>query len=59
MLERSYQNAITQRRLVDGPAGPWLDGFAETLRGEGCAGEGLGGRIRGLPSVRGRVWGVA
>lgn len=35
MLDRCYKDPITRRRLVDGPAGPWLDGFAETLHAEG------------------------
>jgi site-specific recombinase XerD len=35
MLERCYKDPITPRRLVDGAAGPWLDGFAGTLHAEG------------------------
>lgn len=35
MLERCYKDPITQRRLTDGPAGSWLDGFEETLHAEG------------------------
>jgi hypothetical protein len=31
MLERYYKNPCTAHRLRSGPAGPFLDGFAESM----------------------------
>jgi site-specific recombinase XerD len=39
LLERSFANPLTLQQLRDGPAGPFLDGFADALSAEGYAAE--------------------
>lgn len=42
MLERCFKNPLTLHRLRAGPAGPFLDGFAESLYAEGYSSETSG-----------------
>jgi len=42
MLERCVKNPLTLHRLHTGPAGPCLDGFAESLGAAGYSPETIG-----------------
>ena len=45
MLERCYTSPVTLRRLAEGAAGPFLDGFARELFGEGYSADGCGRHV--------------
>ena len=42
MLERCFKNPLTLHRLHSGPAGPFLDGFAESMGADGYSSEMIG-----------------
>lgn len=42
MLERCFKNPLTLHRLHTGPAGPFLDGFAESMGAAGYSSETIG-----------------
>jgi site-specific recombinase XerD len=42
MLERCFKNPLTLHRLHSGPAGPFLDGFAESMGAAGYSSETIG-----------------
>ncbi len=42
MIERCFESPFTLRRLAEGPAGPFLDGFAEALFAEGYSPDACG-----------------
>lgn len=42
MLERFFKTDSTPRRLRNGPAGPFLDGFAESMVAGGCSSRTVG-----------------